>query len=115
MRLLGIGLSGINTFLGLMDLGKNMSISTYYSATIYSFLQAQCSMKSSKNHKRSARGMEVQSMLEIFARAEDLHDAKYKKYIGDGDTKTFKALSQQRRSRKKECKSRAKKDGFETS
>lgn len=32
MRLLGIGIHGINTFIGLMDLGKNMNITTYYAA-----------------------------------------------------------------------------------
>ncbi|EFN76329.1 hypothetical protein EAI_16761, partial [Harpegnathos saltator] len=55
------------------------------------------------NHKGSVGGMEVQGMLEIFARAEDLHGAKYKKYIGDGDTKTFQALLHQDEVEKKEC------------
>ncbi|XP_011881176.1 PREDICTED: uncharacterized protein LOC105569367 [Vollenhovia emeryi] len=184
MRLLGIGIKGINTFLGLMDLGKKMSISTYYSTVDNIFVSAcavfnqvikkagcqekeknaadgneenklivsgdgtwskrgfsslfgvvivighytskildvlvkssfckSCTINKQKleeteyetwysehvqdclaNHKGSAGGMEVQGMLEIFARAEDLHGAKYKKYIGDGDTKTFEALSQQ--------------------
>lgn len=40
MRLLGIGINGINTFLGLMDLGKNMSISMYYSAVDNIFVSA---------------------------------------------------------------------------
>lgn len=39
--------------------------------------------------------MEVKSIVEMFARAEDLHGATYKNYIGDGDTKTFKSLLQQ--------------------
>jgi len=28
----------------------------------------------------------------MFARSETLHEVKYINYIGDGDTKTFKAL-----------------------
>ncbi|KYQ56025.1 hypothetical protein ALC60_05008 [Trachymyrmex zeteki] len=32
MRLLGIGLNGINTFLGLTDLGKVLNTKTYYAA-----------------------------------------------------------------------------------
>ncbi|XP_011685002.1 PREDICTED: uncharacterized protein LOC105448233 [Wasmannia auropunctata] len=56
------------------------------------------------NHKRSAGAMEVHGMLEMFARAETLHDAQYKTYIGDGDSKTFKALLQQEQQvEKKEC------------
>lgn len=193
MRLLGIGLNGINTFLGLMDLGKKMSIVTYYTAVENVFVsvsavfnevirQAGCQEKeknaangneenkltvsgdgtwskrgfssmfgvvtlighySSKvldvlvkssfcktcitnkqnlnktefetwyseheadclaNHKGSAGSMEVQGMLEMFARAEYIHNATYKNYIGDGDTKTFKALLEQDEEiQKKEC------------
>lgn len=48
--------------------------------------------------------MEVHGILEMFSRAEDLHNAKYKKYIGDGDTKTFKSLIEQNAEiEKKEC------------
>ncbi|XP_032688817.1 uncharacterized protein LOC116852487 [Odontomachus brunneus] len=36
--------------------------------------------------------MEVDGVVEIFARSETLHKVKYINYIGDGDTKTFKAL-----------------------
>ncbi|KYN06618.1 hypothetical protein ALC62_02428 [Cyphomyrmex costatus] len=56
------------------------------------------------NHKGSAGGMEVHGIVEMFARAETVHDAKYKNYIGDGDTKTFKALLEQDHDiEKKEC------------
>ncbi|GFX50973.1 uncharacterized protein TNCV_2733241 [Trichonephila clavipes] len=38
--------------------------------------------------------MEVDWMLRIFNRSENLHNLKYSNYIGDGDTKTFNALSE---------------------
>ncbi|EDW52717.1 GM19327 [Drosophila sechellia] len=44
------------------------------------------------NHEDSAGKMEVDGIIEIFKRSEELHNAKYGSYIGDGDTKTFKML-----------------------
>ncbi|GFT76469.1 uncharacterized protein TNCV_3022461 [Trichonephila clavipes] len=44
--------------------------------------------------KGSAGKMEVDGMLRIFNRSEKLHNLKYSNYIGDGDTKTFNALSE---------------------
>jgi len=44
------------------------------------------------NHEGSAGKMEVDGVIEMFVRSENLHDARYRYYIGDGDTKTFKAL-----------------------
>lgn len=44
------------------------------------------------NHEGSAGKMEVDGIIEIFKRSEELHNAKYGFYIGDGDTKTFKML-----------------------
>ncbi|GFW89171.1 uncharacterized protein TNCV_2686041 [Trichonephila clavipes] len=38
--------------------------------------------------------MEVDGMLSIFNRSEKLHNLKYSNYIGDGDTKTFNVLSE---------------------
>ncbi|GFU76144.1 uncharacterized protein TNCV_206881 [Trichonephila clavipes] len=38
--------------------------------------------------------MEVDGILRIFNRSEKLHNLKYSNYIGDGDTKTFNALSE---------------------
>ncbi|GFT47624.1 transposable element Tc1 transposase [Trichonephila clavipes] len=38
--------------------------------------------------------MEVDGMLRIFNRSEKLHNLKYSNYIGDGDTKTINALSE---------------------
>ncbi|GFV81567.1 transposable element Tcb1 transposase [Trichonephila clavipes] len=38
--------------------------------------------------------MEVDGMLRIFNRSEKLHNLKYSNYIGNGDTKTFNALSE---------------------
>lgn len=44
------------------------------------------------NHKGSAGKMEVDSVKEMFRRSLEIHQVRYAKYIGDGDTKTFKAL-----------------------
>lgn len=44
------------------------------------------------NHKGSAGKMEVDAMLEMFRRSEERFGVKYSNYIGDGDTKTFKAI-----------------------
>lgn len=44
------------------------------------------------NHSGSAGKMEVDAVQEMFSRSEELFGVKYKYYIGDGDTKTFKAL-----------------------
>jgi hypothetical protein len=43
------------------------------------------------NHSGSSGKMEVDSMKEMFCRSNKL-GVKYETYIGDGDTKTFKAL-----------------------
>lgn len=45
-----------------------------------------------KNHVGSAGMMEVNGMLKIFRRSEELYNTKYLNYIGDGDTKTFLEL-----------------------
>ncbi|GFV80608.1 uncharacterized protein TNCV_4617701 [Trichonephila clavipes] len=42
-----------------------------------------------KNHIGSSSKMEVDGMKEIFQRSVPQRNAKYIKYIGDGDTKTF--------------------------
>ncbi|GFX49207.1 uncharacterized protein TNCV_772561 [Trichonephila clavipes] len=47
-----------------------------------------------KNYSGSAGKMEVDGMLRIFNRSEKLYNLKYSNYIGDGDTKTFNALSE---------------------
>lgn len=45
-----------------------------------------------KNHSGSAGMMKVVSMHRIFERSIKTHDARYAKYIGDGDCKTFAAI-----------------------
>ncbi|GFU74365.1 uncharacterized protein TNCV_2094891 [Trichonephila clavipes] len=45
-----------------------------------------------KNHIGSSSKMEVDGMKEIFQRSVPQRNAKYMKYIGDGDTKTFPEL-----------------------
>lgn len=44
------------------------------------------------NHKGSAGKMEVDSVVEMFSRSEEKHGVKFVKYIGDGDSKTFKGV-----------------------
>lgn len=50
--------------------------------------QDSCSI----NHKGSAGKMEVDAVVEMFERSEEKHGVKYVKYIGDGDSKTFKGI-----------------------
>lgn len=45
-----------------------------------------------RNHEGSAGKMEVDSVLEMFQRSEEQFGVKYSNYVGDGDSKTFKAL-----------------------
>lgn len=47
----------------------------------------------SKNHSGSSALMEVNGMVDMFARSEEKHNARYTKYIGDGDCKTFLSLT----------------------
>ncbi|GFV33804.1 uncharacterized protein TNCV_2145101 [Trichonephila clavipes] len=51
-------------------------------------------VRNRKNYSGSAGKMEVDGMLRIFNRSEKLHNLKYSNYIGDGDSKTFNALSE---------------------
>jgi len=48
--------------------------------------------KNSVLHQGSAGKMEVDAMKEMFMRSSQLLGVKYENYIGDGDTKTFKAI-----------------------
>jgi len=41
------------------------------------------------NHQGSSGKMEVDAMLEMFQRSEELYGVKYSNFIGDGDAKTF--------------------------
>lgn len=60
------------------------------------------------NHEGSSGKMEVDSVIEMFARSESVHGLKYANYIGDGDSKTFKGIMDSKPYadldvRKKEC------------
>ena len=44
------------------------------------------------NHNGSAGKMEVDAVVEMFGRSVQKHGVKYEKYIGDGDSKTFKGI-----------------------
>lgn len=45
------------------------------------------------NHSGTSGNMEVEGMKKIFLRSVELHNVRYIDYIGDGDTKSFKAVS----------------------
>ncbi|XP_012235069.2 uncharacterized protein [Linepithema humile] len=44
------------------------------------------------NHEGSSVKMEVDAIVEMFCRSEELHGVKYSNYVGDGDSKTFKGI-----------------------
>lgn len=44
------------------------------------------------NHDGSAAKMEVESVKEMFGRSMEKYGVKYTRYIGDGDSKTFKGI-----------------------
>ncbi|KFM71283.1 hypothetical protein X975_00958, partial [Stegodyphus mimosarum] len=46
-----------------------------------------------KNHSGSSAQMEVNGMLSMFSRSEEKYGVRYVNYIGDGDCKTFLALT----------------------
>lgn len=46
----------------------------------------------SKNHEGSSGKMEVDGIVEMFQRSENLHGVRYTSYIGDGDSKTYKGV-----------------------
>lgn len=46
------------------------------------------------NHEGSAGRMEVDGICEIFQRSEEEYGVKYHRYIGDGDSKVFKSVSE---------------------
>jgi len=53
-------------------------------------------MKNIKNHAKAitrALGQKVNSVVEMFKRSEELYGTKYAYYIGDGDSKTFKGIT----------------------
>ncbi|XP_032681250.1 uncharacterized protein LOC116848839 [Odontomachus brunneus] len=183
MRLIGVGMKGLNLFCGIMDICQGLAINTYYaclqniycaSETVYdivtrraieeereknvehgnlpseltvsgdgtwkkrgfsslfgvstlvgvysnkvidtlvksSFCQT-CNLWKNKfgtveyedwkhshqdectnNHEGSADKMEVNAVKEMFLRSMDKYQVKYKRYVGDGDSKTFKSISE---------------------
>lgn len=44
------------------------------------------------NYSGTSGGMEVSGVKEIFNRSQTLYDARYVKYLGDGDSKAFKTV-----------------------
>ena len=46
----------------------------------------------SANHSGSSRKMEVDGIVEIFKRSEEMYGIKYNYYVGDGDSKVYKAV-----------------------
>ena len=46
-----------------------------------------------KNHEKSSGVMESHAVLNMFKRSLSKHGVYYTRYVGDGDSKTFSALS----------------------
>ncbi|KYN11371.1 hypothetical protein ALC57_16474 [Trachymyrmex cornetzi] len=160
MRLLGVGLAGINLFCSLMDLGTGLNKNGYYNilqnkkntengnyeneitvsgdgswakrgftsllglvslvgkysnkvvdVTVKSKVCKACEKwvgkeetddylewyenhkdKCTANHEGSSGKMEVDGVIDMFKRSIEWFDVKYKRYVGDGDSKTFKNL-----------------------
>ncbi|GFT32313.1 uncharacterized protein TNCV_4483521 [Trichonephila clavipes] len=46
------------------------------------------------NHFVNSGSMEVSGAIEIFQRTESLHDLRYTKFLGDGDSKAYKAVNE---------------------
>ena len=44
------------------------------------------------NHSRSAGKMEIDAITEMFARSVEKYGVKYVRYVGDGDSKTYKGI-----------------------
>lgn len=60
----------------------------------YSEWKASHEKECSNNHSGSAGKMESSGMIRIFQRSEAQNNAKYVGYMGDGDSKTFQAISE---------------------
>lgn len=60
----------------------------------YDEWQKEHSGRCLKNHTGSSGKMEVDGMVKIFHRSEAQRGVRYINYIGDGDTKTFSAVSE---------------------
>lgn len=59
----------------------------------YAEWEEQHASECQANHEGSAGKMEVDAAIELFQRSETLHGVKYTSYIGDGDSKTFKGIT----------------------
>ena len=49
-------------------------------------------MECTKNHEGSSGSMEGASNRDLFLRSVQRHDLRYSKFIGDGDTNSFKTV-----------------------
>ncbi|CAB3982713.1 Hypothetical predicted protein [Paramuricea clavata] len=58
------------------------------------YLQWKADHKCSSNHVGSAGAMESVGALRIFTRSETTRDLRYTKYLGDGDSSSFKTVSE---------------------
>lgn len=67
---------------------KNIDKNTEEYTMWYNEHEENCSV----NHTGSAGKMEMDSIKEMFSRSEELHEARYVNYIGDGNSKTFKGV-----------------------
>ncbi|GFU43598.1 uncharacterized protein TNCV_3728391 [Trichonephila clavipes] len=73
----------------------------------------------SANYFGNSGGMEVEGALRIFNRSEVLHNLRYTQYLGDGDSKAYKAVLESKPYKdvnieKLECVGHVEKDGYAT-
>lgn len=76
-----------SSYCSACSLWKNKTNSLEYEAW-YEDHEEECT----KNHEGSAGKMEVDAVTEMFLRSEEKFGVKYVNYIGDGDSKTYKAI-----------------------
>ncbi|GBM86688.1 hypothetical protein AVEN_29833-1 [Araneus ventricosus] len=77
-----------------MDTGKVIDVDV---------LSKCCACKNKKNHETSCKSnfrgssgmMEVKGSCNIFKRFLTFHNARYTKYLGDGDSKAFEAIAKE--------------------
>lgn len=59
----------------------------------YKEWQARHKLECTKTHEGSSGSMESKIAVDIFARSEEQYNLRYSRYIGDGDTNSFKSVS----------------------
>ncbi|CAK9801113.1 hypothetical protein ANTPLA_LOCUS2692 [Anthophora plagiata] len=103
MRLLGVGLRGIQIFCGLMDMGRGLNITAYYQViqsiqesvnTVYDLVTNKAVQEEKDLNVQAGYPENELSVSGDGSWSMEKHSVRYASYIGDGDTKTFRSLLQ---------------------